>query len=81
MNRDDSKSNGTIKALNDHLKYLVERYNTQLEFLDTQQNYMFSDNRGHRRTRYFLDMVHLNNVGTVKLARHLKFITHNGLPC
>ena len=76
FSRDFKGCNDIIKELNGHILNLSDTY-IRMKFIDTQDNFMFSDRTGHRRKEFFHDEVHLNNNGIVRLCKHLKYISHD----
>lgn len=69
-----------------HLNSDIERFCRQsdrFEFINTYNNFMFSNSNGSRRNMFFMpanqyhvDNVHLNANGVVRLGKHLKFLSH-----
>ena len=76
FSRDIKECNDIVKKLNRHIFNLSNTY-MRMKFIDTQDNFMFSDRIGRRRKEFFYDAVHLNNNGIVRLCKHLKYISHN----
>ena len=68
-----------VSVINTHLKTLCEKYRA-LTFINTVDNGLFSDRIKKRKTMYVRDDVHFNNIGVRRMCKHLKFISHNGLP-
>ena len=78
--RESSARNYVINSLN----YFVESLSNERPFLrilssELERN-LFTYRNGHRKSNYFLegeDNVHLNRLGTVRLAKHLKYVAHH----
>lgn len=75
--------NDIINLLNTKL-YDICFQSTNLSFIDLFENNMFVHRDGTQRKEFFMpsrsnryDDVHLNALGVVRLAKHLKFIAHN----
>ena len=71
-----------IKELNDHIAALCE-VNEKLNYIDTYSNKLLTFSNGSRKSTLFknmyqndIDNVHLNRDGVIKLAKHLKYISH-----
>ena len=74
--------NDVINALNKSTEEMCNNV-TKLQYLDTQQNCMFSHCDGTRRNEFFkgnrgrFDDVHLNNNGVVRLGKFIKFLSYS----
>ena len=71
-----------INAINSEIKNFCDQ-SEQFTFIDTYENFMFSNHDGSRRNKFFMppgrfgpDNVHLNAVGVVRLGKHLKYLAH-----
>lgn len=81
--RNSSRRNNVINQLNNHL-FTLSQTVPYINFVNTELNRsLFSTIDGYRRNFYFVpstneipDNVHLNNMGVVRLAKHLKYIAH-----
>ena len=72
---------GQTDIANELNKY-IKNYtlnNSRLSFVDTEKDYLFSNGNGKRRDIFFHDKVHFNNIGVIRFAKHLKFLSHNDL--
>lgn len=74
--------NQIINSLNSEIRKFCDQ-SEKFCFIDTYNNYMFSNHDGTRRNKFFMppghfgpDNVHLNGVGVVRLGKHLKFLSH-----
>ena len=73
--------NIVINALNHHIKNLSMSNNHVTTISTELDRSLFSSKSEHRKNQYFTsngtDNVHLNTMGLVRLARHLKYFVHN----
>ena len=67
-----------INEVNNFIQHICSK-NQRLFYIDTETNFLFSDGKGNRRRNFFYDKVHLNDVGVKRLAKHIKFLSHNDL--
>ena len=82
--RKSYQRNLAINKVNRFLLYLSHQLE-YVEFINTElDRNLFSTNQGFRKSYYFIpdtnkiqDNVHLNRFGVSRLAKHLKFISHN----
>ena len=81
--RNSSHRNSVINQLNSHLYFLSQEH-PNINYVNTELNRsLFSTIDGYRRNYYFApstnripDNVHLNDIGVVRLAKHLKYFAH-----
>ena len=79
--RESAVRNHVINSLNDHVHNMVSSH-LYLKMVSTESNRnLFTFRDGLRKVNYFdtkgEDNVHLNNNGIIRLAKHLKYISHN----
>ena len=72
--------NDLISNINRHISGLTKKYSF-LDYVSTERDRkLFSDSSGCRKSLFFsnkgTDNVHLNTLGIIRLARHLKHIAH-----
>ena len=70
--------NDVINELNLHIK-LNCKNQPRIEYIDTETDYVFNDRLGQRKEMFFKwgsDNVHLNDIGIIRLGRHLKYLSH-----
>lgn len=76
--RNTKGRNDIINELNLHIKSLCDKFS--LNYIDTVSINLFSYSHGNRKGEFFSkkgrDNVHLNKLGIIRLARHLKYIAH-----
>ena len=75
--------NHVINLLNEHMKLMTSSF-PNLSMISTELNRnLFVSKDGHRKGIYFSSMgednIHFNNDGIIRLAKHLKYLAHNGL--
>ena len=73
--------NQVINDLNLFIDDLCQRH-TYLNTINTEvDRNLYSDAKGYRKHMYFnsngLDNVHLNNLGIIRLGKHLKYLVHH----
>ena len=73
--------NHVINELNGHISYLCQTY-TNTRMIGTEYNRnLFSFTDGTRKNFFFSnrgsDNVHLNRIGILRIAKHLKYLAHN----
>ena len=73
-----------INVVNSYFHQCAKR-NRNITVVDTVFTLrLFSTRAGDRLNQYFsnkgLDNVHLNRAGISRLAKHLKYVSHNGTP-
>ena len=78
FSRDRKGSDDIVNSLNEHIFNLVNTYD-RMEFIDTKANLMFNDRDGYRKKEFFHDEVHLNDIGIIRICKHLKYISHNDI--
>ena len=79
--RESAVRNHIINSLNDHIYNIVSSH-LYLKMVSTESDRnLFTFRDGLRKYNYFDDKgednVHLNNNGIIRLAKHLKYISHN----
>ena len=79
--RESLVRNNVINSLNHYVKTLVY-HRPYLNMVSTElDRCLFSFKDGYRKANYFVnkgeDNVHLNGLGIVRLAKHLKFVAHH----
>ena len=79
--RESLVRNTVINSLNHHIKTLAD-HRPFLKMVSTELNRcLFSFKDGYRKFHYFVskgeDNVHLNGLGIVRLAKHLKYEAHH----
>ena len=80
--RVSSIRNHVINLLNEHINSMTASF-PNLSMVSTELNRnLFVSIDGHRKDIYFSaigeDNVHFNDDGNIRLARHLKYLPHNG---
>ena len=79
--RESFSRNNVINELNKFIFNLGEHH-SYINFISTEWDRdIFTTRDGYRKNIYFnikgKDNVHLNNLGIVRLAKHLKYLAHN----
>ncbi len=75
--RESRVRNRVISDMNQSILDLQNKHSF-VRFLSTEKDrYLFSDKLGFRKTQYFSsrgdDNIHLNSLGIIRLANHLKY--------
>ena len=79
--RESEVRNRIINSLNSHVKTLAND-TAFVKFVSTKvDRNLFTFKNGYRKNSFFSnqgeDNVHLNNLGTIRLAKHLKYMAHH----
>lgn len=79
--RESKARNEVINKINFYTKGLVDRFDWVKPCQIVKDRFLFANDLGYRKSVFFKtdgdDNVHLNKLGTARLANHLKFTAHN----